>query len=197
MLPTFQAAPALMPILSAAVLKQICVVTCMVIVMVMMNALMGSPVEIVAKTAISQWEQNAAQYPRVKIAFPPRSILVKDIVMRTGSVLALSYVVIILIVMKALIIHLGQVAANKVILILLFIHFLIIVCNYVLLIYVYQLPIFNNLKQKTKSNSNLFQLFLVLEIKSLTCKHHHYESGDVCSEPGSTCWVSKEGMTIS
>ena len=114
MLPTFQVAPALMPILPAAVLKPICVATCMVIVMVMMNALQGLPVEIVAKTAISQWEQNAAQYPRVKIAFPPRSILVKDIVMRTGSALAPSYVVIILIVMKALIIHRGQVAVNKV-----------------------------------------------------------------------------------
>ena len=114
MLPTFQAAPALMPILPAVVLKQICVVTCMAIVMVMMNALLGSPVETVAKTAISQWEQNAAQYPREKIAFPPRSILVKDTVTRTGSALALSYVVIILIVMKALTIPLGQVAANKV-----------------------------------------------------------------------------------
>ena len=69
--------------------------------------------------------------------------------------------------------------------------------RYVLLIYVYQLPIFNNFKQKTKSNSNLFHLFLDLEIKSLTCQHHYYELGDICSEPGSTCWVSKEGMTIS
>ena len=128
MLPTFQAAPALMPILSAAVLKPICVATCMVIVMVMMNALQGSPVEIVAKTAISQWEQNAAQYPREKIAFPPRSILVKDIVTRTGSALALSSVVIILTVMKVLIIQLGPDAVNKVTpnFIIFFTHFLII-----------------------------------------------------------------------
>ena len=44
---------------------------------------------------------------------------------------------------------------------------------------------------------NFFQPFLVLEMKSLTCEHHHYDSGDVCSEPGSTCWVSKEGTIIS
>ena len=114
MLPIFQAVAVLMQILPAAALKQICVACGMVIVMMMKNALLGSPVEIVAKTAISQWEQNAAQYPRVKIAFPPRSILVKDTVTRTGNALAFSYVVIILIVMKALTIPLGQVAANKV-----------------------------------------------------------------------------------
>ena len=101
-------------ILPAAALKQICVACGMVIVMMMKNALLGSLVEIVAKTVISLWEQDAVHYPGVKIVFPPRSILVKDIVTRTGSALALSYVVIILIVMKASIIRLGQVAVNKV-----------------------------------------------------------------------------------
>ena len=145
MLQFFQAAAVLMQILPAAALKQICVACGMVIVMMMKNALLGSPVEIVAKTAISQWEQNAAQYPREKTAFPPRSILVKDIVTRIGSALALSSVVIILTVMKVLIIQLGPDAVNKVTLnfIIFVTHFLIIDCNYVLL---YIIPIFTNLR---------------------------------------------------
>ena len=157
MLQFFQAVAVLMQILPAAALKQICVACGMVIVMMMKNALLGSPVEIVAKTVIFLWEQDAVHYPGVKIVFPPRSILVKDIVTRTGSALALSSVVIILTVMKVLIIQLGQDAVNKVTpnFIIFFTHFLIIDCNYVLL---YIIPIFTNLKQQITAY-NFFSTF--------------------------------------
>ena len=116
---TFQAVPAIIQILLIAVLKQICVAICMVTVIVMMSALWDSPVEIVMKAPISLWEQIVAQFPRVKTVLPPRNTLDKDIVMKTGSVLVISYVVIIPIVMKALIILLGQIVENKVTLTLL------------------------------------------------------------------------------
>ena len=103
-----------MQILQTAVLKQICVAICMGIVTAMMSALLDSLVEAVMIKPISLQELNVVQYLRVKTVLHPRSTSAKDIATKTGSALAILYVVIILIVMKALIIPLGQNVVNKV-----------------------------------------------------------------------------------